>query len=130
MSSGSYLMILDDDPQIRTFYRTVAEGLGFRVHDSDRYLDFCAAYEAEVPDVILLDLTMPNTDGIEFLRDLARRECRSAIVLSSGQDEKLVASAFRLGEALQLNMVANLAKPATLDQLERTLCQFLPEETG
>jgi len=121
------LLILDDDRQVRDFFCDIAEELGFRVSWADDFHSFDRAYGVDGPDILLIDLTMPEKDGIEYLHELARRECRGAVILTSGQDEKLLASAVRLGEALGLRMADQLSKPVPVARIEAVLSRFLPQ---
>jgi EAL domain-containing protein (putative c-di-GMP-specific phosphodiesterase class I) len=64
---------------------------------------------------------MPGCDGVELLEFLATQKCRSAIVLASGFDARVVSISKGLGEKLGLNMVAPLPKPFRLAALKAML---------
>ena len=121
MISPSRLLIIDDDADIRTLFRTVAEDMGFIVAEAANQMQFSSAYEKLQPTVILLDLNMPEVDGVEFLRDLATRSCLAPIFLVSGQDERVLSTVQRLGRMLGLNMPDVLQKPVSIDTLETKL---------
>ena len=61
---------------------------------------------------------MPGMDGVELLRFLADEDYNAPVLIVSGFDRRVLESAFRLGEALGLNMAGPLEKPVRLDQLE------------
>ena len=63
-------------------------------------------------------------DGIELLRFLAEQDFKAPVLIVSGFDRRVLESAFRLGEALGLNMAGPLEKPVRLDQLEAMLNQL------
>ena len=68
-----------------------------------------------------LDLGMPGMDGVELIRFLAEQDYRSPMLIVSGFDRRVLESAFRLGEALGLNMAGPLEKPVRLEALENLL---------
>jgi DNA-binding response OmpR family regulator len=81
------VLLVDDDPGIR---RTVGEGLeleGFRVVPASGGRAALAAVEAVVPAVVLLDLTMPDLDGLEVLRRLRDRGDDVPVCVLSARDE-------------------------------------------
>jgi YesN/AraC family two-component response regulator len=60
-------------------------------------------------------------DGVELLRFLSEENYRSPVLIVSGFDRRVLESAFRLGEALGLNMAGPLEKPVRLEDLEALL---------
>jgi len=73
---------------------------------------------------VALDLGMPETDGVELTRFLAEQNYRGPVLIVSGFDRRVLESAFRLGEALGLNMVGPVEKPVRLDVLEELLSKL------
>ncbi|MGB0514020.1 MAG: EAL domain-containing protein, partial [Wenzhouxiangellaceae bacterium] len=105
----------------RAFFRDVAEGLEYEVAEVGTRNEFMSAYDAFGPTVILLDLSMPDVDGVEILRELSQRNCSSPVLLASGQDEHVISTVQRLGLMLGLEMKAVLQKPVSVDALETVL---------
>ena len=65
-------LVVDDSTVIRKVARRILEGLGFQVaeaEDGEQALDACRRH---MPEAVLLDWSMPNMDGYEFLRALRR----------------------------------------------------------
>ena len=93
------LLLIDDEPALAEFL----------------------AHAAIETDVVALDLGMPGMDGVELLRFLADQDYRSPVLIVSGFDRRVLESAFRLGEALGLNMAGPLEKPVRLEALESLL---------
>ena len=66
--SSNRLLIMDDDIGISTLFAEVASGIGFEVDVLNHPKTFFEKVEQFDPDVLLLDLQMPGSDGIELLR--------------------------------------------------------------
>ena len=115
------LLMIDDEPAIGTLIRRVGETCGYRVIDVSNAPAFKRELAAASPDLIALDLTMPDTDGIELLRFLANKKCTALVLIISGDSDGMVSTAVRLGQALGLNMAGVLHKPVGIAQLRATL---------
>lgn len=119
------LLVCDDEPQIGDFIRRIAEDLGYRVHFTAQAQGFPPLYRTVDPDVVILDLVMPDTDGIELLRFLAREACRAKIVLMSGFNPRMLDAAQLLGEAHSLHMAGVVAKPVRAAELRELLAGLI-----
>lgn len=118
---AAQLLMCDDEPDVGTFVRRIAEDLGYEVHFTARADHFSRLYRDVRPDVVILDLVMPGTDGIELLRFLAEERSPARILLMSGFDPRMREAARLLGEAHALNMVGTVAKPVRAAELRRLL---------
>lgn len=121
MHSNNRLLIIDDEAGIREFIRDAAEEMDYEVIATETPDEFFAAQRAFAPTVMLIDLMMPGTDGVEILRALAERPCKAGIALISGADDRVLKTARRVGEQYGLSMIGALSKPVTLDTLEELL---------
>jgi DNA-binding response OmpR family regulator len=115
------LLLIDDEPVLGAYLANAAEGCGFTPIVTSEDQEFRDAFLAERPHVVALDLGMPGMDGVELLRFLADQDYRSPVLIVSGFDRRVLESAFRLGEALGLNMAGPLEKPVRLEELEAML---------
>lgn len=122
------LLMCDDEPEVGTFVRRIAEPLGFEMQFTDQAEGFISLYQACLPDVVILDLVMPGTDGIELLNFLAQQRSTARILLMSGFDSRIREAALLLGEAHELNMVGIVPKPVRVAEL-RDLLNQLAENT-
>ncbi len=72
-------------------------------------------------DVILLDLAMPDVDGMEFIQQLARMKYPGAVIFISGMDDGILQLAPVLAKGLKLRVAGALKKPSTPEQLRALL---------
>ena len=124
------LLLIDDEPALADFMAAAARMTGFEPTVAADQQSFVAAFEAGRPDVIALDLGMPNTDGVEFLRFLADHDFTGPVLIVSGFDRRVLESAMRLGKELGLRMAEPLEKPVRLDDLEELLTSLMPGRVG
>ncbi|MEX0287345.1 MAG: response regulator transcription factor [Paracoccaceae bacterium] len=76
------ITILDDEPDIRNMLRDVLEDAGFRTQSFARAREFEAALKTATPDVCLVDLSLPDTDGLSLVHRLALEQGASVIIIS------------------------------------------------
>jgi two-component system KDP operon response regulator KdpE len=92
------LLVVDDEPPIRRLLRTSLNVQGFRVLEASTGRQALEMALAEKPEVVLLDLTLPDLDGLEVIRRLRGSGCKvPVIVLSSRGDERGKVEALSLG---------------------------------
>ena len=113
------LLVVDDEPHICEFVSEVGGEMGYHVRTANTADEFLDQYRNFGPTLILMDLNMPGTDGVQLLRFLADSKSRAEILLMSGVDTRTLASAERLGKTQGLNMLGNLRKPVHIPVLEQ-----------
>jgi CheY-like chemotaxis protein len=118
------LLLIDDEPALAEFMANAARECGFEPVVTSNDMEFRETFTAQRPDTVALDLGMPGMDGVELLRFLAENDYRSPVLIVSGFDRRVLESAFRLGEALGLNMAGPIEKPVRLDAIEQVLNQL------
>lgn len=74
--------ILDDEPAIRTMLADALQDAGFRTLSFGRAREFEAALQTHKPDVCLVDLSLPDTDGLTVVHRLALEQGASVIIIS------------------------------------------------
>jgi two-component system KDP operon response regulator KdpE len=81
------VLVVDDDPRIREFIRVNLEIDGYSVREAGSADEGLEALEAEPPDLILLDVMMPQVDGWEMLKRVRERHGVDSIqvIMFSGQ---------------------------------------------
>ncbi|MET0152054.1 MAG: UDP-3-O-acyl-N-acetylglucosamine deacetylase [Candidatus Binatia bacterium] len=106
------ILIVDDEEQIRASIRGVLADEGFRVLEADNGRSALAAIAAEHPRLVLLDIWMPEIDGIELLRQIEERHPGTSVIVISGHGN--IETAVR---ATRLGAVDFIEKPFSLDGL-------------
>ena len=94
------ILVVDDDPVVRSLMRATLENDGFGVIDAADGVDGCRLYEERRPDLLLVDVMMPRMDGYELCRVLRSRP-QSAyvpiVVATSLDDLPSIARAYDAG---------------------------------
>lgn len=115
------ILAVDDEPMVLRTNVHLLEMLGYRVRAAASGRDALAmVQDNEPPDLVLLDLLMPEMDGVETLRRIRRLRPRQRTVVISGY-----ATADQLEEALALGAGCCLRKPVPLNVLARTVREEL-----
>lgn len=115
------LLVVDDEANFAAFVRDAASTLGCTVDVAESSREAMDVYARAAPDVIVLDIVMPEMDGVELMRWLAAQGCNAQIVLVTGFNPHYAEMAERLSTALGLAPPVVLAKPVRLVTLLNTL---------
>jgi CheY-like chemotaxis protein len=122
------LLVVDDEPAIRLLMQAILSQEGHDVDTASDGVEALASVEKQLPDVVLLDLAMPNMDGWRFLEELRNRGLRSkvrVIIVSAMSD----ADSLERGQAEGVS--EHIAKPFDADAIVRSVeavLQEAPEE--
>lgn len=115
--SDPTLLVLDDDEGIAAIIGEIGTKAGF-VSDITSDIDgFKRVLRQHTPDVIALDLQMPELDGVEVLRMLGDESCEAGIFLVSGMDDRTLSAAEKFGTSIGLRMLGTLQKPFSPEEL-------------
>ena len=133
--SAVKILVLDDESFMLKLLNRILSNLGYgsiTLCDSGRAaLEKIANADADtVPNVILLDLNMPEMDGIEFVRHLVERHYVGSLILISGEDERMLQTAEKLVQAHKIPILGHLHKPVKPDALSALLEMWVPPSTG
>lgn len=120
MTQERRLAICDDEPEFRAYIRRAAESMGFAVRETGDPLACAALVRDFAPEILMLDIVMPNMDGIEVLHAVAATGYTGRVLLTSGYDPNYMTSAARLA-AIKGVRAEILPKPVRLDALKAAL---------
>jgi EAL domain-containing protein (putative c-di-GMP-specific phosphodiesterase class I)/CheY-like chemotaxis protein len=122
------VLIVDDEPGVVDFIAAVATKLDYSVANAGSAAEFLTLVDTFRPTLIVLDLHLPDTDGLELLRLLAARDCKSPVLLMSGVDERVLVTAYELGMSYGLTMCGKLPKPVLVHDLQTKLAAVLNQD--
>ena len=130
--SAIRILVLDDESFMLKLLNRVLANLGFTsviLCDSGRVaLESIDANSR--PNIILLDLNMPEMDGIEFVRHLVERHYTGSLILVSGEDERMLQTAEKLVQAHKIPILGHLHKPVRPESLSLLLDKWTPPSSS
>ena len=88
MSTAPHILVIDDEPQILRALRTILTARQFRVSTANRGEEGIALAVAGAPDLIILDMSLPDMDGLEVCRRLREWSQVPIVVLSVRDSER------------------------------------------
>lgn len=91
------VLLIEDEPEIRRFLRTTLHAHGFRLYEAATGKEGLAEAQARNPDLILLDLGLPDLEGSEVIRQVREWTATPIIVLSARDQEQVKVAALDLG---------------------------------
>jgi len=115
------LLVVDDEPGIVDFITAAAHRFDYAVASAGTAAEFLTLVDSFRPSLVVMDLHLPDGDGVELLRLLVARGFKAPVLLLSGVDERVLTAAYELGVAQGLTMYGALGKPVLLPDLEKKL---------
>jgi two-component system KDP operon response regulator KdpE len=109
--AGARILVVDDEPAIATALRRILKARGFAVEVAETGGEALASYAAKRPDVLILDLGLPDMDGTDVIRRVRSSGDTPIIVLSVRETER------EKVQALDLGADDYLTKPFGVDEL-------------
>jgi len=121
------ILLIEDDPQIRRFVKAMLTAEDYRLHEAAAGEDGIAQAAARNPDLVLLDLGLPDVDGIDVIREIRQWSQIPIVVLSARGQERdkikaldagaddYVSKPFAPGE-VSARIRASLRRAAVLDK--------------
>lgn len=111
MSNGPRVLVVDDEVQIRRFLRIALEANGYRVFETSTGREALQEIARTRPDLVILDMSLPDIDGLEVLRRLREWTRTPTIILSVRDSDRDKV------DALDGGADDYLTKPFSLEEL-------------
>lgn len=115
------ILIIDDEVQLRRVINRILTGMGHTVHEAANGAEGLEVFQQVKPALVITDIVMPDSEGIETIQELLRLAPTVPIVAISGGS----AHALYLRAAMALGAVATLEKPFHADQLTKIVADLL-----
>ncbi len=110
------VLLVDDEPGILTALANVLNDEGYRTLSTRSGVEAVAIYRERRPDVVFLDVWLPDRDGLETLQALREEDPAAAVVMMSGHGTASTAA-----KAIKMGAVDYLEKPLSYDQAVETV---------
>ena len=132
---GKSILIIEDESDVSQFFKMALEDAGYEVTVADNAEAAMKSIKANPPDLMTLDLIMPNQTGISLFKELRTsseyKEIPIIVITGVDQDTKQAFSHKHLFKKLKIvhEPEAYLVKPVSSDTLTKTVEQVLKQET-
>lgn len=115
------LLVIDDDLPTGTLFRRIAEKMDYSVEVTDSAVLAQEVFTRFHPQVIILDLVMPDVDGIEMVRWLTGVGFNGRVIMVSGYSESYLQAAVTMLKARGVEDAMALTKPISVEALRECL---------
>lgn len=121
--SKKQILVADDDPSIRSLLRSFLEGEGFVVTEARTGSEALNSMESQRPDLLLMDVRMPDLDGIEVLQRMqdSAMDVPSVVITAHGTSNTAI-------KAIELGAFDYITKPFELDEVLHTIRRYFDYE--
>jgi CheY-like chemotaxis protein len=119
------ILIIDDEPQIRSMLRLMLERVGYEVAEAPDGIEGIRRYREKPADLIITDLIMPNKDGIGMIIDLKKEFPKVKIIAMSGGGVNRPEG--YLDGAKKLGATRTLTKPIDRDEMLKAVKETLKD---
>jgi CheY-like chemotaxis protein len=120
----AHILLVDDDATFRMMLKLKLEKMAHVVHEAANGLEAWTLFQGEPSDLIIMDLIMPEQEGLETIQKFRKQRVTAKILAISGGGRLDPRDLLKV--ATQLGADAVLAKPFTQEQLTEVLKKLLP----
>ena len=118
------ILIADDDQQVRQILKIFLTKQGYHVDEAENGAQVLSLLDRAPPDLVFLDIVMPDIDGIETLRWIRQKYPELSVLIMTGMNQEEVWKKAMLSDATDY-----ITKPFSYEQLRANLNLYLPLES-
>ena len=129
------VLLVDDDFIMHRITTSILNDIGIKkvrnALSGPKALDLLGKYSEDI-DIVICDLNMPEMDGVEFMRHLAQQNYSNSLILTSGEDVRILRTVEKLALEHDLKVLGFIEKPVTpakINELLETYDQIASEGT-
>lgn len=122
---SSKILVVDDEPEFGRLFASVLTEMGHEVSTAIGGRQGLAKIRENPPDILFLDIKMPQMDGLECLRRIRKIKREFVIVVMTGYGDVQSAR-----EAMRLGADEYICKPFDLEDLKRLVNELVGEPVG
>ena len=115
------ILIADDDPQVRQILKIFLIKQGYHVDEAENGAQVLSMLDSTPPDLVFLDIVMPDLSGIETLRWIRQKHPELNVIIMTGMNQEEVWKKAMLSGATDY-----ITKPFSYEQLRANLNFYLP----
>jgi len=116
------ILVIDDDNEILTLLETFFSSIGHQVTTTTNSIDGIKLVSSDTFDLVMLDIRLPERDGIEVLKEIKQIDSKLPVVMITGYKE-----AEKVIEAFRNGATDCLLKPFNFDYIKNNLLPSIPE---
>jgi two-component system response regulator (stage 0 sporulation protein F) len=117
------ILVVDDEEGIRSLAQRILERFGYAVETASNGQEALSLYREDAPDLVLLDMFMPDSDGFEAIRELKKEFPEARIIATSGGGTLMKKDVLEMAKVV--GAAATLPKPFSLAELQSTVERVL-----
>lgn len=126
MGMENKILIVDDALFMRAMLKKILNEAGYtQIFEAANGAEACEVYEAQKPDAVLMDISMPEMNGIDALKAIVREDPEAVVVMCSavGQEAMII-------EAVQSGALDFIVKPFKPEQIVQAVETALAKAKG
>lgn len=118
---GKKILLVDDAAFMRMLIKDTLTKNGYtNILEASDGAAACEVYAAEKPDLVIMDITMPNKTGIDALKDIKAGDPTAKVIMCSAMGQELI-----VVDAIRLGALDFIVKPFKADRVIQTVKKFL-----